>query len=56
MVPITTSTSGSLAIRVMAAERSVKPPEQPAMRMARLRVVEGDILRRFGFGGIVSSE
>lgn len=47
-VPITTSTSGSPAMRVMASERSVKPPEHPAMRMARLVSLEGDI---FGLKG-----
>jgi len=49
-VPMTTSTSGSPAIRVMAEERSVKPPEHPAMRIARLRLVDGVIFTRFGLG------
>jgi hypothetical protein len=34
-------------MRVMASARSRKPPEQPAIRTARLRSVEGDILTRF---------
>jgi hypothetical protein len=41
---MTTSTSGSPAMRVMARERSVKPPEHPAMRIARLVSFEGDML------------
>lgn len=41
---MTTSTSGSPAIRVMAVERSVKPPEHPAMRIARLVDLERDII------------
>lgn len=37
----------------MAVERSVKPPEHPAMRTARLRFTEGDILARFLSGGAI---
>lgn len=40
-------------MRVMAIERSVNPPEHPAIRMARLRSVDGDILTRFEFGGVM---
>ena len=47
-LPITTSTSGSPAMRVIASERSVKPPEHPAMRIARLVSLEGDILSLTG--------
>lgn len=51
--PMTTSTSGSPAMRLIAVERSVKPPEHPAMRTARLRSVEGAILIRFEFDGAI---
>jgi len=34
-------------MRVIASARSRKPPEHPAMRIARFRSVDGDILTRF---------
>lgn len=43
-------------MRVMAIERSVKPPEHPAMRTARFRSVEGDIFTRFAFEGAIKVE
>lgn len=31
-------------MRVIAVERSVKPPEHPAMRIARFWLLDGDIV------------